>query len=72
MSNPEAVKQLYAKLDTIDVDVSLLANNAGIASQGQIADQKDVALFNMVNVNINAAVFVAKYFLPKFKARFES
>ena len=25
----------------------------------------------MVNVNINAAIFVARYFLPKFKARFE-
>ena len=32
LNNPEAVKELYAKLDTIDVDVSLLANNAGVAS----------------------------------------
>jgi NADP-dependent 3-hydroxy acid dehydrogenase YdfG len=26
----------------------------------------------MVNVNINAPIFVARYFLPKFKARFET
>ena len=32
LNNPEAVKDLYSKLDTIDVDVSLLANNAGVAS----------------------------------------
>jgi len=32
LTNPEAVKELYVKLDTIDVDVSLLANNAGVAS----------------------------------------
>ena len=32
LTNPEAVKELYAKLDTIDVEVSLLANNAGVAS----------------------------------------
>jgi 17beta-estradiol 17-dehydrogenase / very-long-chain 3-oxoacyl-CoA reductase len=30
----ESVNELYVKLDTIDVDVSLLANNAGVASQG--------------------------------------
>ena len=30
------------------------------------------SLFNMVNVNINAPIFVARYFLPKFKARFET
>lgn len=34
LTNPEAVKELYAKLDTIDVDVSLLANNAGVAFLG--------------------------------------
>ena len=26
----------------------------------------------MINVNINAAIFVSRYFLPKFKARFEA
>ena len=33
-SNPEAVKELYAKFDTIDVDVSVLVNNNGLASFG--------------------------------------
>lgn len=28
--------------------------------------------FNMVNVNVNAPIFVSRYFLPIFKQRFES
>lgn len=69
LNSPEKVQELYAKLDTIDVDVCLLANNAGKAHYNLIHDHSVDICFNMVNVNINASIFMARYYLKKFTER---
>ena len=55
LSSPEAVADLYAKLDTAtkDIDVCVLANNAGKAHANLIHDHSVDICFNMVNVNVN-------------------
>ena len=37
-----------------------------------IGDHAVDMCFNMVNVNVNAVMFVARYYLAKFKERFET
>ena len=64
---------MYAKLDQHgDLDIAVLANNAGKAHMNLISEHAVEMCFNMVNVNVNAALFVARYYLGKFKERFES
>ncbi len=63
------MNELYAMLDTIDEDVCLVANNAGKAHMNLIHDHSIEMCFNMVNVNVNAAMFVARYYLKKFTER---
>lgn len=70
LNTPEAVGELYAKLDTIQEDVCILANNTGKGHANPIEAHTVDMCFNMVNVNINAMLFISRYFIPKFKARF--
>ena len=69
MNTPEKVNELYELLDTIQEDVCVLANNAGKAHMNLIHDHSVEMCFNMVNVNINAMMFVARYYLKKFNER---
>lgn len=73
LDTPAAVNEYYAKLDaaTADIDVVLLANNAGKAHMNPLHLHTIENCFSLVSVNINAVLFNAKYFLTKFKARFE-
>lgn len=66
MNNEESVKKLYSLLDSIKEDVSILANNAGKAHVNPIHKHSLELLFNMVNVNVNAQIFMSKYFLERF------
>jgi short-subunit dehydrogenase len=72
MATPDDVKELYAKLDTIKEDVCILANNAGKAHANSIIAHSVDLCFNMVNVNVNTVIFMSRYFLARFKARFEN
>ena len=74
LDTPAAVNEYYAKLDeaTKDIEVVLLANNAGKAHMNPIHLHSIENCFGLVNVNINAVLFNAKYFLTKFQARFAS
>jgi NADP-dependent 3-hydroxy acid dehydrogenase YdfG len=68
LDTPAAVNEYYAKLDlaTSDIEVVLLANNAGKAIMDPIHKYTVENCFGLVNVNINAVLFNAKYFLSKF------
>ena len=72
MATPEQVQDLYAKLDTIKEDICIVANNAGKAHSNPLYKHSIDIIFNMVNVNINAMTFVARYYSEKFKARFDA
>ncbi len=74
--SPEKVRELYDKFDSaladISQDICILANNAGKAHVNLIHNHSVEMCFNMVNVNVNAVMFVARYFLALFKQRFEN
>lgn len=72
--NAQAVNEYYAKLDaaTADIEVVLLANNAGKAHMNPIHLHTVENCFALVNVNVNSMLFTAKYFLAKFQQRFEA
>jgi short-subunit dehydrogenase len=50
--------------DTVDVVV----NNAGSFVQGNVSDEPDGALENMLNVNLNSAYHITRALLPRMKA----
>jgi 17beta-estradiol 17-dehydrogenase / very-long-chain 3-oxoacyl-CoA reductase len=72
LNSTEKVAELYSLLDRhSDLDVAVLANNAGKAHMNFIHDHAVDMCFNMVNVNVNAVLFVARYYLARFKDRFD-
>ena len=72
LGTKEQVEDLYSKLDQIKEDVCIVANNAGKAHMNPIHDHSVDMCFNMVNVNVNAVLFLSRYFFAKFKARFDA
>ena len=67
LNSPESVAELYGLLDKhADLDVAVLANNAGKAHMNFIHDHAIDMCFNMINVNVNAMLFVARYYLARF------
>lgn len=70
-STPEHVMELHSKLNEINEDVCVVANNAGKAHANPLAQHSVDIIFNMVNVNVNASIFIARYFSQKFKNRWE-
>ena len=72
LNSAERVADLYSLLDAhSDLDVAVLANNAGKAHMNFIHDHAIDMCFNMVNLNINAVLFVARYYLARFQKRFQ-
>ena len=71
ISSAKEVENLYTTLDTITEDVCLLVNNAGKAHANPIHEHSVDICFNMINLNINGSVFIARYFIKKFLDRFE-
>jgi short-subunit dehydrogenase len=49
----------------------VLADNAGKAHMNFIHDHAVDMCFNMLNLNVNAVLFLARYYLAKFQKRFE-
>lgn len=67
LNSTEKVAELYSLLDKhTDLDVAVLANNAGNAHMNLIHDHGVDKCFNLVNININGVMFVARYYLSRF------
>ena len=73
-ATPKDVKELYAKLDTITEDVCILANIVNIVGIWHYNLIHDISVnisFMMVNFNVNAKIFISRFFITKFKKRFD-
>jgi len=70
LETEESVNDLKHVLDTIsDLDVSILANNAGVLHLGRLGDKKVEDLHSMINVNVNAQTYMSILMLPRLLAR---
>lgn len=67
----QQVAALEEKLEreTGDLDICLLANNAGKAHARLIHEHSVEVCLEMVNTNINAQIFLSRYFLRRFQKR---
>lgn len=70
LATPEDVKKLYDKFDAISEDVCIVANVAGKAHVNPIHKHTVDICFNIINVNVNAQVFVSRYWLAKLEERY--
>lgn len=64
----EAFHLMYVE-KLADLDISILINNVGVASHGNVIDMSDEMMHNVVVVNSYAAVLLTKECLTSFKKR---
>ncbi|CDW80855.1 steroid dehydrogenase [Stylonychia lemnae] len=64
--NQEGVEKLYSSFDNLDVEISIVVNSAGKAHVNPIHKHTIDMCFFMVNVNVNAMLFITRYFSAKF------
>eukprot|EP00347_Sterkiella_histriomuscorum_P009091 403342553 len=69
--NEEGYKQLFEKLDSLDVEVSVLVNTAGKAHMNPFHKHTIEMCLFMINVNINSMVALCHYYSEKFLKRCE-
>jgi short-subunit dehydrogenase len=67
------VADLYWKLDCLqDLDICIVANNAGKAHANSLDKHSVEMIFNIINVNVNGVTFIARYYAEKFRARYQA
>lgn len=72
LGNQESVDELYSILDNLNVEVSILVNAAGKAHLNPLHLHSIEMCFFMVNVNVNAMIFLSHYYSKKFATRYET
>ncbi len=60
MGNYEDVKNLFTRIDTLDV----LVNNAGIAHMGLLSDMTEEQWHRVISVNLDACFYTCKHAIP--------
>jgi hypothetical protein len=69
LAAPGGAANLAADVDALGVDVDLLVNNAGFGDAGALARADPAKLGEMVRLNCEAVVVLARHFLPGMLAR---
>lgn len=70
LETEEAVNELKNLLETTkDLDISILANNAGVLHFGRLGDKDIEDLQCMINVNVNAQTYMSILMLPRLLNR---
>ena len=65
LSDPNAAKEIYEKLEALDIKINTLVNNAGFGLTGRFTDLELDEQLQMMQVNMNAVVSLTSYFLPE-------
>jgi hypothetical protein len=69
LSDPEAVKDVFAELQNDSIGIDVLVNNAGIATHGFFFKTDFETERKMLQLNIGALTHLTKLFLPEMLAR---
>lgn len=69
LSDPEAAKQLFAKVKSQQLVVSYLVNNAGAGMYGQFIETNLDKELAMINLNVNSLVVLTKLFAQDMLTR---
>ena len=66
LETEDSIKELEKLLKTnvAELDVSILANNAGVLHFGRLGDKDISDLQTMINVNVNAQTYISLLMLP--------
>jgi short-subunit dehydrogenase len=69
LAKPNAPDELYAELQSKNIHVDVLVNNAGFATYGYFNEIDTAKDLEMIQVNVTALTHLSKLFLPPMKAR---
>lgn len=65
LSDPNAAKEIYEKLERLGIEITTLVNNAGYGLSGRFTELELDDQLQMMQVNMNAVVSLTSYFLPR-------
>jgi uncharacterized protein len=69
LSDPNSPQKLLEAIQIRELEIDVLVNNAGFATQGAFVDIDIQKELDMIQVNISALTHITKLFLPKMIAR---
>ena len=69
LSKPGAAQELFDEVQTLQIVVNVLVNNAGFSSHGQVVDVPMEKLNAMVQVNVTTLMELSRLFAPAMVAR---
>ncbi|MBE9167826.1 SDR family NAD(P)-dependent oxidoreductase [Pleurocapsales cyanobacterium LEGE 06147] len=69
LTEPEAARTLFDRVERLGLSVDLLINNAGFGDYGAFADRPLDKQIEMIQLNITALVGLTGLFLPEMKQR---
>lgn len=69
LSLPEAAEQIYQELESRQIAIGILVNNAGFGTFGNFWETDAARDQALINVNIMAPMLLTKFFLPEMVAR---
>lgn len=67
LSQQDAIKDVYDWVQSLNIDLEILVNNAGYGLSGYFEDQSVTALNNMMQLNMTTLVNLTYSFLPLLK-----
>jgi short-subunit dehydrogenase len=69
LAQPNAPDEIYAELQSKNIAVDVLVNNAGFATYGYFTELDTKKDLEMIQVNVTTLTHMSKLFLPAMKAR---
>lgn len=69
LSELENIKKLVKELEQKKIEVDILVNNAGLLTGGLIEKQDPEKIYQMINVNLSAAIILTRLLLPSMLKR---
>ena len=69
LSLPDAARELWQRTDELGLEISVLVNNAGFGTHGDVADVDPQRLEDAVELNCRTVVGTTARYLPQMRAR---
>jgi short-subunit dehydrogenase len=69
LSEPHAAREVYEQVQSMNLHIDVLMNNAGFGTLGEFASADVQTSLNMIHVNITALVELTRLFVPHMIAR---
>ena len=69
LSRPEVAKQIFQATEDAGLRVDILVNNAGVCTTGDLIDENEDDIANMINVNVGSVTNLSYLFGKRMKRR---